>query len=781
MVSTASRGWSVSSSSPARKTSARATYWSSTPVSRSAALRRRGIAWSLSPAQYSRYPRAYVAYGVHRSSSRAGGLEQPAEPEAPLADAGRGPVAVQPEGQLQAGGHVGPPVDGGAEERPDRAEHVGDLVGVPARRGPRVRREDLAHDLPQPREHLGLLTLLGEQLTCVPVQLVVLAPAPALGRAVDAEQAVRRQLAEDADHPRTRHPLAGEHGRGQRAAPRCRPAPRTAGRPRPPRPTAGRSCCSPPHAPGRRCRAGGRRAGRRGRPRRRSSAGPRPARSPAGCRRSAAAVRRAPPGRRARPTRRPRRRGRRAGPGRDRSRSSSSPGIDHGSNRSTASAWRPRGIAAGGDQGQLWAPGDELAGEGGRAVEGRLATVEDEDERTVRRQLGHHGRDRVVARRQPQRQCHRGRHQGVLGDRLQRHPPDGAALRRESPCTTSATTRDFPTPAGPATVTRPGPARCAATAATSAARPTKLVVARGTGAARERRLVAERMEVDLDRLAGGVDARAPRPAGCGRPRRRGRRPPGRLPRPAPRPAPGAPARREERPPPTLGGGHRLADGRPRRRRTRRSSSRARRTSPSTRSRCTWSHSASSSGRTSAPRQSPSGASRSRAARGRPARISSWARSRRSVASVTSTVTPGASRYPPGTVATSAWSSRPTVRSTDRSPPITPRSATGQVAGGRPSQTSSASRAPDCVPPSSARAASTAWARRPPSRLPATTPSGPVTVGTPTTSTRTSTRTQPRVGRANAPSGAVDICAYHRVGWKDCLCSGGPSCASAPRP
>ena len=93
---------------------------------------------------------------------------------------------------------ISPPIDGGAEEGPDRAEHVGDLVGISAPGAARAfRGEGLADDLAEPREHLGgLLALLGERLACVPmcvcVQLVVLAPAPALGRSVDAQQAVRR-------------------------------------------------------------------------------------------------------------------------------------------------------------------------------------------------------------------------------------------------------------------------------------------------------------------------------------------------------------------------------------------------------------------------------------------------------------------------------------------------------------------------------------------------------------------------------------------------------------
>ena len=67
----------------ARKTSARATYWSSTPVGRPAARCRRGIAWSLSPAQYSRYPQRVRRVRRPPLLLGARGVEQPAEPKRP--------------------------------------------------------------------------------------------------------------------------------------------------------------------------------------------------------------------------------------------------------------------------------------------------------------------------------------------------------------------------------------------------------------------------------------------------------------------------------------------------------------------------------------------------------------------------------------------------------------------------------------------------------------------------------------------------------------------------
>ena len=77
--------------------------------------------------------------------------------------------------------------------------------------------------------------------------------------------------------------------------------------------------------------------------------------------------------------------------------SSSGSGTDHGATRSTTSSCSPSGIRLVATRVSCGQPGDQLAYEGRRAVEGRLATVEDQDERTVRRQLGHHRRDRVVA------------------------------------------------------------------------------------------------------------------------------------------------------------------------------------------------------------------------------------------------------------------------------------------------------------------------------------------------------------------------------------------------
>ncbi len=116
--------------------------------------------------------------------------EQVRQPIAALGHVRRGPVAMQSEREFEAPVVVGAPVACRAEQRPHRAEHVGDrcresrpVLPVRRRAMPRAPRRRVD------RTRHRFLAMFDEQLARKPVQVVVLLVAPARAGAVDGEQA----------------------------------------------------------------------------------------------------------------------------------------------------------------------------------------------------------------------------------------------------------------------------------------------------------------------------------------------------------------------------------------------------------------------------------------------------------------------------------------------------------------------------------------------------------------------------------------------------------------